>query len=330
LAKKILNPLSGLLLVDKPAGPTSHAVVGLLKRLLHPERIGHLGTLDPFASGLLPVMLGGATRLADEAMEGLKGYQFSIHFGKETDTLDCQGQVVREAVTTDVTPENLLALLPRFTGTLFQTPPAYSALKHNGRPLYEYMRAEGKLPFELESKRREIHIESLTLNHWETSAEGSPIAHLEVRCQKGTYVRCLARDLAQALGSAGHCLSLRRTFVEPWSTEDAMVLRLNMQKPPSAEEVLQRLQPLEVMVPFVPEVVFPSESHEKILNSGNLFSVSLPHWPAAHLPQANAPTSEKWLVRSGAFLCLAEISIVSDTVKVQPRKRLLGASLLGS
>lgn len=138
-------PLCGLILVDKQPGITSHFVVARIRKILKLDKVGHLGTLDPFASGLLPIMIGGATRLADEVMEGKKGYLFEISFGSETDTLDIEGQVVR----TEAVPENfalqLVDVLNQFTGLISQVPPSFSALKMNGKPLYEHMRGKGEL-----------------------------------------------------------------------------------------------------------------------------------------------------------------------------------------
>jgi tRNA pseudouridine55 synthase len=327
--------INGFILVDKAAGPTSHAVVSAFKRALTPDRIGHLGTLDPFASGLLPVMFGGATRLADDAMDGMKGYTFTVSFGAETDTLDPSGQVVREAPWEHVTAAAIENALADFVGRIEQVPPAYSAIKMNGRPLYEYMRGEGKLPADIETKRRTIDVHSFVLDHFSPAGvTGRPEALLSVRCGKGTYVRCLARDLANALGSAGTCVTLRRTFVEPWSVSDSGVFPFDSRDALDPTTLLTYLRPPEEMVPHLRTMVFPAESHERSLLAGNIFHVEkvrIP-WDGATGPvpelsqrrpgQGAEGFPEKALVRAGMTLYLAELLDVGDTVKVQPRKRL--------
>jgi tRNA pseudouridine55 synthase len=315
---RTLNRVNGLVLVDKCAGPTSHAVVSAFKRALHPERIGHLGTLDPFASGLLPIMLGGATRLADEAMDGRKGYLFTVVFGHETDTLDPSGRIVREAPFEQVSAAGVEDALAAFRGAIEQTPPAYSALKLNGRPLYEYMRAEGKLPVDIETKRRTVVVESFDLVDFSTSEDGHKRAILRVRCGKGTYVRCLARDIAAALGSAGTCETLRREFVEPWSVDDSNVYRFTNEGPLDPERLIASLQPPRAMVPHLPELTLPADPWEKKLLSGNFLVL-----PATEVPcRPEGVQMVKALVRAGHTLYLAELGNVGDTVKVQPRKML--------
>jgi tRNA pseudouridine55 synthase len=323
--KRALARVNGLVLVDKCAGPTSHAVVSAFKRALSPERIGHLGTLDPFASGLLPIMLGGATRLADEAMDGRKRYLFTVAFGSQTDTLDPSGSVVHEAPFSHVTRASVEAALEEFQGDISQVPPAYSALKVDGRPLYEYMRAEGKLPFDIESKRRTIHIESFTCVDFFHGDDGRPRALLRVRCGKGTYVRCLARDLAAALGSAGTCETLRREAVEPWSVDDTLVFRYEDRMLVDAQEIFARIQPPAAMTPHLPELRLEVDPYEKRLLSGNSFVLhkSKIAWETSRAPATvQDGTPEKGLVRAGDTLYLAEFNDVGDTVKVQPRKML--------
>jgi len=323
--KRALQRINGLVLVDKCEGPTSHAIVSALKRALSPERIGHLGTLDPFASGLLPIMLGGATRLADEAMEGRKGYLFTVAFGSETDTLDPSGNVVREADFAHVTREAVEEALHGFRGDISQVPPAYSALKVDGRPLYEYMRAEGKLPVDIESKRRNVCIESFNCVDFSVGEDGRPRALLRVRCGKGTYVRCLARDLALCLGSAGTCVTLRRERVEPWSVDDARVFRFVDRMTVEPEAVLECLQPPESLAPHLSEMSLPADPFEKKLLSGNSFALDragITWGLRSPLGSPRPSTPAKGLVRSGQTLFLADFAEVGDTVKVQPRKML--------
>jgi tRNA pseudouridine55 synthase len=214
-----VSGLHGWLVVDKPVGPTSAQVVGKLKWALRQGghgkvKIGHGGTLDPLASGVLPIALGEATKLTGHLLNGPKAYRFTIRFGTATTTDDAEGAVVAES---QVRPDAdaIRAVLPRFTGPIRQRPPAYSALKIDGERAYALARA-GAAP---ELAERDLLIHELTLQ--ETTAE---TATLDVRCSKGTYVRSLARDIAEALGTVGHVALLRRTAAGPFTLDQAMSL----------------------------------------------------------------------------------------------------------
>lgn len=223
--------LHGWLVIDKPVGPTSAGVVGRLKRALRDGghggprsgpgqlRIGHGGTLDPLASGVLPIALGEATKLTGALLNGPKHYRFTIAFGAATSTDDAEGEVV---ATSAVRPHRveLAALLPRFTGAICQRPPAYSALKVDGRRAYALARAGQDVVLE----ERGVTIHALTL----IAVDGGT-ATLEVHCSKGTYVRSLARDLALAAGSVGHVSALRRTAAGPFALRQAISLDLACQ-----------------------------------------------------------------------------------------------------
>lgn len=255
--------VSGLLLVDKPIGVTSHAVVGMVKRSLRPAggpKVGHLGTLDPFASGVLPIMVGGLTRLADELHAGTKRYLFRIQFGAETDTLDLTGRVVDSAPVPRLDRQSIEAALKPFRGQILQIPPAYSALKHQGRPLYEYMRTQGKLGFDLADRARQVTLFSLEDQSTELDyARGTALLH--VTCSKGTYVRSLCRDIARALGTLGHCTELRRTAVGVWAEKDTLALQpenLRQADQLTAFLIKHLISPLDVM-PALPHLVIPSD-----------------------------------------------------------------------
>ncbi len=258
------SSLSGLILVDKAAGLTSHAVVSSVRKILKMDKVGHLGTLDPFATGLLPILVGGSTRLSDEIMDGKKQYLFTISLGKETDTLDYSGQVVAEAEVPQDFERKILGALREFTGNIEQVPPVYSALKMNGRPLYEYMRATGKLPDSIETKKRSVFIENLELVKCDLDSNS---VTLRVLCGKGTYVRSLARDISKAIGTVGHCTQLRREYVEPWSVDNAIYF--SFEEKPSQQELLDRLILPEQMLPTVAKVEL-SEEFFKQLSSGNV------------------------------------------------------------
>ena len=194
----------GWLVLDKDVGQTSTAAVAALKRLFRAKKVGHAGTLDPLASGVLPIAFGEATKTVSFVMDGQKAYRFTVRWGVATDTDDCDGRVLGES-TERPSPEAIRALLPRFTGRIEQTPPRYSALKIEGERAYNLARDGGDVS--LAARPVEVHrltlIEFLDAEH----------AVFETECGKGTYVRALARDIGGALGSLGHVCALRRTRV---------------------------------------------------------------------------------------------------------------------
>ncbi len=196
--------LHGVILVDKPAGITSAEAVRRLKRRLGRQpRVGHLGTLDPFATGLLPILVGEATKLAPFLQEGEKEYTGVMRLGAETDTLDCTGTVVRSAALPAPGATRLEELSERFSGVIEQVPPLFSALKRDGVRLYELARSGAEVP--APAARR------VTIGELDLAWQGDDALRFRVRCSTGTYVRSLARDLGRALGSAAYLLELRRT-----------------------------------------------------------------------------------------------------------------------
>lgn len=207
--------LDGLLLLDKPQGPTSAEVVRILKKALQVKKIGHLGTLDPFASGLLPICLGAGTKLSQFLMAEQKSYAGTLQLGVETDTLDRTGTVTRTASVPACTPTQLRKIEQRFIGDSWQTPPMYSALKRKGVPLYKLAR-QG---IEVEREPRRVHMSHLAL----TLGEPHSI-HFSVSCSKGTYIRVLAADVGMALNTLAHLTSLRRTAFGAFSIDQAVPL----------------------------------------------------------------------------------------------------------
>jgi tRNA pseudouridine55 synthase len=211
--------LHGWIILDKPVGLGSTSAVGAIKRILREAgepktKVGHGGTLDPLASGVLPIALGEATKVAGRMLDATKGYDFTIRFGEETDTLDAEGQVV---ATSDGRPalEQVEAILPRFTGAIEQTPPAYSALKIEGKPAYERARA---------GEAVEIKPRQVTIFELRALSAGEDEVTLSATVSKGTYIRSLARDIAAALGTVGHISYLRRTRAGPFTLEQAVSL----------------------------------------------------------------------------------------------------------
>jgi tRNA pseudouridine55 synthase len=213
----------GWLIIDKPVGPGSTRVVGAVKRALreggYPKvKVGHGGTLDPLASGVLPVALGEATKLSGRMLDADKAYEFTIAFGAETDTLDLEGAVI-EASGERPTTAQVEAVLARFTGAIEQVPPAYSALKVDGKRAYDLARAGEAVAL----KSRRVVIHSLRRSRFRGDGDVEAVT-LEARVSKGTYIRALARDIARALGTVGHVAMLRRTRAGPFTLDSAISL----------------------------------------------------------------------------------------------------------
>lgn len=204
--------MTGVLLVDKPEGVTSAGVIRVLKPGLGGSKVGHLGTLDPFASGLLPLCIGEATKVARFLLLEEKAYEGRIRLGRETDTLDRTGTTTGEAAVPAIGRTELVRVRERFLGPQRQTPPMYSALKRDGVPLYRLAR-QG---VQVERAERDITIHALEL----ASTEDGTI-DFTVRCSKGTYIRVLAADVGRALGTVAHLERLRRTAVGPFRIADA-------------------------------------------------------------------------------------------------------------
>jgi tRNA pseudouridine55 synthase len=228
--------LNGILLVDKPEGLTSAEVVRVVKKSLAVEKIGHLGTLDPFASGLLPLCLGSGTKIAQFLMAASKAYTGTIRLGIETETLDATGTITRTAPVPLCGPEVLRELERRFSGECWQTPPMYSALKRSGVPLYKLAR-RGVV---VEREPRKVRIDGFTL-----TSVGDDTLRFALACSKGTYIRSLAADLGTALGCGAHLATLRRTAFGWFTVTEAIpLLVLTKRKQGDALPVLSLPQAL--------------------------------------------------------------------------------------
>ena len=220
MARASLGPgLDGILIVDKPIGPTSHDIVGLIRRLAATKRVGHGGTLDPFASGVLPVFLGRATRVVEFHLGDRKAYRATICFGAASTTDDLEGELT-PAEGPAPGRDRVEAALAGFIGTLAQRPPAYSAIKVGGRRAYAMARAGEAVAL----KDRQVTIDALSLVTWDDTDPERPIAIVDVVCSAGTYVRALARDLGERVGNAGYLGALRRTAAGPFALDDAVSL----------------------------------------------------------------------------------------------------------
>ena len=207
--------MDGILNIDKPWGKTSFSIVAMVKRLSGERRVGHAGTLDPAATGVLPVCLGRGTRVIEFLMDTTKTYRAQIELGVATDTYDASGQITQQGEPSGISKKQLKSALDSFRGLIQQTPPMYSAVKHGGKPLYRLARSG----IQVERKSRKRWIYRLELTDWQP-----PIATIEVECSKGTYIRSLAHDLGQLLGCGANLSSLTRFRYGFFSIEDAVSL----------------------------------------------------------------------------------------------------------
>ena len=273
--------MNGIVIVDKPAGWTSQDVTARLRRVFGTRRIGHGGTLDPMATGVLPVFVGRATRGVEFFEHAEKAYETLLIPGLTTDTEDSTGTVL-ERKEVSVTREQLEEVLSRFRGEIFQVPPMYSALKVNGQKLCELAR-KGK---QVERQARPVTIHELTLLGFE---DGNPM--LRVRCSKGTYIRTLCKDMGQALGCGGCMGRLRRIQAGAYTLEDAVPLETLLE----AEHPEVYLQPVDSMFAQHPAVTLTA-NQEKRCRNGNAFSVSL------------APGMYRAYSQKGEFLMLAKVA----------------------
>jgi tRNA pseudouridine55 synthase len=205
--------MHGFLILDKPVGPTSHDMVAMVRRVLKEKRVGHTGTLDPFATGVLPVAVGEATKAIPYLDESVKEYRAVMCLGGSTDTQDATGRILRQAGCEGVQEDQLLQAFARFTGTISQLPPMFSAVKQGGVPLYRLAR-RGE---EVERVPREITVHSITID-----AVRLPLVTFTVACSRGTYVRTLAADLGEVLGCGAHLTELRRLRSGPFAENRAV------------------------------------------------------------------------------------------------------------
>ncbi|MBQ2916674.1 MAG: tRNA pseudouridine(55) synthase TruB [Clostridia bacterium] len=208
--------MNGLLIINKPKGYTSHDVVNVLRKKLNTKKVGHTGTLDPNATGVLPILVGAATKISKYLIEHEKTYIATIVLGKKTDTGDIEGKIIEEdSNLMDVDENELEKVIKSFLGKQTQIPPMYSAIKVDGKKLYEYAR-EGK---SVEVKPREIEILDINLIGYENNE-----IEFSVRCSKGTYIRTLCEDIAKKLGTIGYMKELQRTSVKEFNIEDSISL----------------------------------------------------------------------------------------------------------
>jgi tRNA pseudouridine55 synthase len=239
------NPVHGWLVLDKPLEMTSTRAVGILKRLFVAQKVGHAGTLDPLATGILPIAFGEATKTVPFAVDGEKVYRFTVRWGTETTTDDAEGGIV-ETSADRPTRDAIEDLLPTFTGEIMQVPPAFSAIKVDGQRAYDLAR-DGE---EVVLDPRPVVIEELLL----IEAPDADTAVFEARCGKGTYVRALARDMGRALGCRGHVIALRRTRVGPFVEGEAVNLEDLEDALEAGEDLQPFLRPVEIALTDLTEL----------------------------------------------------------------------------
>jgi tRNA pseudouridine55 synthase len=294
--------LHGWIIIDKPLGLGSTQAVGAVKRALRQAgepktKVGHGGTLDPLATGVLPIAIGEATKLAGRMLDATKRYDFTIRFGVQTDTLDAEGV---EVTASDVRPtlEEVEAILPRFTGPIEQVPPAYSALKIDGKPAYARARAGEQV----EMKMRAVTIHSLSLRHPELVSGSTPPPETAVQLEewmlkqvqgdsldeitlsatvsKGTYIRSLARDIAHALATVGHVVMLRRSKAGPFTLEQAISLDF-LHEAAKARQLTRTVMPLTAALDDIPALpVTPDQA--RLLRQGQRLA-GFPELPGLQL-----------------------------------------------
>ena len=281
--------MNGIVIIDKPAGWTSQDVVSKLRGILKTRRIGHGGTLDPMATGVMPVFVGRATRGVEFFEHAEKTYEATIRLGLTTDTEDTSGTVLEEKEVS-VSEEDFLGVLPKFRGKIQQIPPMYSALKVNGQKLYDLAR-KGR---EVERQPREIEIFKLECLEF-NGAE----ARLLVHCSKGTYIRTLCKDIGEALGCGGCMAALRRVTAGEYTIGDAVTLDELI----AAENPENYLRPVDSMFRNYPAVTL-TPNQEKRCRNGNAFSVTHPDGTYRAYGQ------------NGDFLMLAKVEVgVMSTIK---------------
>ncbi len=289
-------PFHGVLNVDKPKGMTSHDVVAKIRRLAGQRQVGHAGTLDPMATGVLVVLLGKATRLSEYLMRGTKIYQAVVRLGVETDTYDADGEVVCKGSVPELDEATLEEALGRFVGEIEQVPPAFSALKQNGVPVYRLARAGRYVKLE----PRKVTIESLELEAWDP-----PDMTLRVACSSGTYIRSLAHDLGQALGCGAHLAGLIRLASGVFTLEDAHSLS-EIEDAAGLGEMGRLLLPMDSGIRWMPAATFDEREKWRLL-----------HGQPAQAAGEPAPIARAYDA-SGNFLALVEFD--NATGLWRPRK----------
>ncbi|AMP01256.1 tRNA pseudouridine(55) synthase [Collimonas arenae] len=256
--KRIRVPLNGVLLLDKPVGFSSNDALIKAKRLLNAQKAGHTGTLDPFATGVLPLCFGEATKFAQDLLDADKTYETLIHLGVTTTTGDTEGEIL-ESKEVNISREQIDQALAQFRGPIKQVPPMYSALKRDGKPLYEYARAG----ITLEREARDVTIHTLEFLDYQ-----APFLRLRVTCSKGTYIRVLGEDIGAVLGCGAHLQELRRVQVGHLTLDGCVTLDQLIATDEAERAAL--LAPVDNLLSSFPEVVLPEALAKRFLQGQRL------------------------------------------------------------
>lgn len=278
--------MDGLLIVDKPQGLTSHDVVARARRILREKRIGHAGTLDPLATGVLALCVGQATRLSEYLLGEDKAYEGVIKLGERTNTDDAEGEVIATRPVPEISDETLRALERQFSGEIAQAPPQFSAIQTGGQRAYALARKGETV--DLAARRVVVHALHLALDDARRTTRddsASCVLRLAVRCSAGTYIRALARDIGEALGCGGHLLALRRTHSGHFALADAVTLE-QVEAAAKEDRAASLLLPMDAAVRDWPEVVLDEARAKKLL-----------HGQALPLAPTLSPKGERELMR---------------------------------
>ena len=307
--------LDGVVLLDKPVGLTSNQALQWVRRLFAANKGGHTGTLDPFATGVLPLCMGEATKFSADLLNADKTYLATLRFGQRTDTADLTGAVIKSTNTLP-SESQLQSLLPQFTGDSEQIPPMYSALKRDGQPLYKLARAG----IEVERQPRKIHLQELVWSDIQLDEVGRVhTANLSVRCSKGTYIRTLAEDMAAAVGSLAHLIALRRTRVGEVTLDGCQTLEqlvagvgnLSAACNPADTQLIGAglLQPADFLVKNLPQLAI-SEQQAVLCRHGNPF--------VAEPGQLLTDSDTVRIYLAGRFIGVGQVAESGKNQKIQP------------
>ncbi len=254
--------IHGIVLLDKPAGISSNRALQKVRGIFQARKAGHTGSLDPFATGMLPICLGEASKTAAFMLAAGKCYRACAQLGLATTTGDTEGEVLQTCPVPDLPEAVINEVLEQFTGDIEQLPPMYSALKHQGKPLYEYARAG----IEIDRPKRSVTIYELELVDWR-----APLLRFDVRCSKGTYIRTLAEDLAKALGCCAHLEALRRIYTEPFQDQPMVTLE-QLQFAKELDKLTRHLLPVDAGLQNWAKVVLDAEQGQQF-SHGNRFPI---------------------------------------------------------
>ena len=304
-----MSNLSGALVVNKPSGMSSRDVAKKILRQFGKVKIGHVGTLDPLASGVLPILLGRCTRLADFFPTSKKHYLFTLKLGEETDSLDSTGKVIVTKPFSVFAREDIEAVLPGFLGKISQQPPFYSAIKFQGKPLYRYAR-QAETAWDMAGFAREVEIHTINLVSFETG-----LLCFEVYCGGGTYVRSLARDIAWQLGTVGHLVALERRESSGFGFKEAVALEEVLASSLEAHLIPQHKLPL-----FVEKWDCRELSDEEKLLAGRKIELA---YTSLRLPELLC--SKIWLAIDTAGLALGLVEVqelLQDSLIIKLKRSL--------